>query len=687
MFAIPNLSKWKVKNGRITIYENDTTDLAEVFTYEGSEFVQAPNPIYVVMGEAENTYFLQNKIYDAVIEEYKGDSSIPSGDLRPTMWNQVSSLKLGFEYDPLTDNEDVATVVTIANLKNYNVGGFVKVIGYWNEHDCEQRLYMWDDTCVNTPDNGLIVASNVSDTGRWVLISNQVMKSEYYGVYGTHQENLAELFHYNDLYGTNSIVSPKTILLAPGTYGDGFTLYNAGGKKVIFSYGAKFNNGNTLRCMSFEGIGDGVLGAIQIGYNNLGQWSEDRARQPVRLSQFPTLDSFLNSWSKNLIFDKEGDVPLHASKTLVGCYVTFEKEIDVIGDSIGNPATIYFDNCTIVSDHKITDGTRTHFKNMYISDKWFKRKFNTFMPNADDDVNVSAKSKDFDKPINYWKVLTLYEPSAITADFAGMETGEDLATFVAPGLSSCVIRNYNGNYITIGSDIPTATLENCYANSAYIYSPRATLNNCHFNYGSLNANGKGGRIDRCYENCIFSNVVTFGMENATAFGLSAINCNFGWYNTNPFTSYNGLDVGQYPNQRGRTFFKNNIGLGDNYNPTAYFSGINTNPKSIINGDLVWSDAVGSWNFYNGWVTYSLEPFVSYTPYLRWDLNASVQTNLFVPSSQTPDITYKWDFVHGADGKVYNAGIISMSAEFEKTDMLYNPLTQSLGKVYLVRHTR
>ena len=66
MFALNQLAKKRIKNGRLFVYENDTTDLADIYTYEGSEFVQAQNPIYFVDGITENTYFLKNKIYDAV---------------------------------------------------------------------------------------------------------------------------------------------------------------------------------------------------------------------------------------------------------------------------------------------------------------------------------------------------------------------------------------------------------------------------------------------------------------------------------------------------------------------------------------------------------------------------------------------------------------------------------------------
>ena len=685
MFSLSLLNKNRIKNGRLFVYEKDTTDLADVYTYENAEFTPGPNPIYCVDGLPENTYFLANKIYDVLAQEYEGESSDPEGDLRPEVWRESFSTKIGFELDKEEREANRTTVHTIENLKSLPVGGYVDVIGYWTDNDCEARTYYWDSNCVNTEDGGLIIGSDQSDTGRWILICNEIMKSEYYGVYGnSHQEHLGSLFAYNDSYGSMGLVSPKTIYLAPGAYGDGYSLYNARGKKVVFSYGAKLKNGNTLRCMNFEGIGNSVLGNIQIGFNENGQWALERANQPVRLSQYPTLDAFVNSWSKYLIFDREGDVNLTASKTLTNCYVVFEKEINIIS-SIGSTATLYFDNCTIVSDHKIIDGTRVHFKNMFISDKWFKSAFNNFLPYAEDDINVSARPKDFDKPINYWKALTLYSPSSVTADFAGMDNTGDLSTLTADGLSSCTIRNFNGQFLTVASDIPSATLENCNIASAYIFPRCTVLRNCNIQNGSLYTNGQNDRIVRLYENCTFTNHVDMSMENATAFNISSIGCDYGLMNSNPFISNNGLDIGAYPNQRGRTYFVNNVGLGDNYNPSIILSGIETKPASITAGDLYWTDVVGSYNWSNGYVWYSLEPFMTDAPGWKWDLNTSVTSRLYVTTGK--DITYSWDFPRGNDGKVYTPGMLTMSAKFSRSDMLYNPWTQDLGKVNLVRHTR
>jgi hypothetical protein len=175
------------------------------------------------------------------------------------------------------------------------------------------------------------------------------------------------------------------------------------------------------------------------------------------------------------------------------------------------------------------------------------------------------------------------------------------------------------------------------------------------------------------------------MENATAFNISSVGCDYGLMNSNPFVSNNGLDIGAYPNQRGRTYFVNNVGLGDNYNPSIILSGIETRPASITAGDLYWTDVVGSYNWSNGYVWYSLEPFMTDAPGWKWDLNTSVTSRLYVTTGK--DITYSWDFARGNDGKVYTPGILSMSAKFSRADMLYNPWTQDLGKVNLVRHTR
>lgn len=614
MFALNQLAKKRIKNGRLFVYENDTTDLADIYTYERSEFVQAQNPIYFVDGITENTYFLKNKIYDVVAQEYKGDSSIPSGDLRETMWVQSFSTKIGFEYDPLTDNEDVATVVTIANLKNYNVGGFVKVIGYWNEHDCEQRLYMWDNTCVNTPDNGLIVQSNVSDTGRWILISNEVMKSEYYGVYGSHQENLPELFHYNDLYGTYSLVSPKTILLSPGDYGDGFTLYNAGGKKVVFSTGASIAEGNCLKCLSYEGTG--VVGFVRVGYDKNGQWHNEDANCPVRLSNVRHIIDLANSDSNKLIFDVVYDRlnpelnPVHAldtTKTITNKVCVFEQLFGTYG---GN---LIFDNCEIFSEGMLNDGY-LHFKNCAVKDKWFAESVRGWItPDPNYDENLTIIPNNFIHAETYLKYLTYTNPSAVTANCYGQHY--DTAFTFPLSVSSVQVNGLkmsNGSF-TIGAQ--SAELNDCSIVSGYFSSPYLTMFDTDVKAGYLTANGQGTKIYRNFNGCKLNREVDLRMENCTAFNISAIDTDFGAPYRDTFYSNYGLSIPTgFSEFNSTTYFKNCRGIAG-ADPVIPRSAMLAPPgttkfyPSASQRYCVFTDDIGRLNFTNRETTYEPEPYL------------------------------------------------------------------------------
>lgn len=657
MISLSTLFKNRIENGRYYIYEKDTTDLANVYTLDGSEYVSAPNPIYCVDGLADNTYFVENRIYDVLAQEYVGDSSDPQGDLRPEMWTDSFTTKIGFELDKEQREADLITVNTISTLKDTPVGGFVNVIGYWTDNDCESRTYYWDEDCVNFEDGGLVIGSNVSDTGKWILICNEIMKSEYYGVYGDHQENLNNLFGYYATYGSMALVSPKTIMLAPGSYGDGYSLYIAGGQKVIFSYGARLNQGNTLKCLSFEGTNTNtdVLGNIQIGFNENGQWNEERANQPVRLSTYNSLDDFLNSWSKYLIFDKEGSQILHTTKTLEDCICVFEKEL-FIDNEEDVTANLIFNNCTIVSDGKLTDAHNVRFKNMIVTDRWFKDNVIMYPDHSIDTGNTLG---DFKTTLNYWVWLTMDSPSSVTANFEGMKNHSAYSTFTANGLSAATINNLTCDKASFGTS--ECTLNNCLITSAYVTSPNVELNNCKFEYGYVTANGGSGHITRNFNDCKFGSTMYFTMENATAVDITAYNCDFGTHRE-IFKSTYGLDLGVYPNSRGTTTFRNNIGLGDNTNPFVTWNGAASTPASLVSGAYKWYDEVGTEEWNNGFVSYKLTPNRG----TKW------QDSLFNKNATAYGISYACDFRHLYDNKVANMDEICISATFSNSAIGTDP---------------
>lgn len=662
MFAIDNLTLKRIHNGRLFIYNQDTTDLANVYTYENSQYVDAPNPIYFVEGVPNNTYFLNNGIYDCVAQEYVGDSSDPSGDLRPEMWVEEFSTKIGFELEVNpNESEDVVSYTSINALLNAPVGGYANVIGYWSETDCEPRTYYWDSTCVNDADGGLIIQSNNSDTGRWILLVNEIMKSEYYGVYGTHQENLINLFRYNDLYGSMSLCSPKTIMLAPGEYGDGYTLYNANGKRVIFSKGASIKSGNTVRCESYEGTG--VIGKLICNC-------------PARLSNFRELSDFLNCGSSTLIFDRDGGNTLSLNKTLTGVCCIFEQAFG-IGSGAGH---LSFDSCAIESCGMIIQNGNIHFRNCAIKESWFSNP-RMVTPDAAYDTNITILPNNFTYAECYFRYMNLGSPSALNLDCAGMRLQ---TSYVFGGtLQDITISNLNTS-ARVGIGCSSATLKNCNLRLAQITSPNTYMYNTTIEEGYVSGTSNGtNKIVKHFDNCNFGSAVDFRMESTTAIDLYAKDCKFGDSNRQVFYSNNGLDISRIGS---KTYFKNNVGIGDNYYPYFLISGSTPYPASIASGILHFNDEVGTENWRNGDVFYNFQPWIlNYNiPWVN-SLNNAVTSELYEPG--TKDITYSYDFPKWADGKVYVPQSLSISAKFADPKMINISAFVNNFKVYLERSER
>lgn len=708
MFALSTLIQNRIKNGRLFVYEKDTTTLAPVFTLEGSVYTEAPNPIYVVAGITDNTYFLENRIYDVVAQEYLGDSSDPTGDLRPEVWEQAFTTKIGFEYDKDIKIEDYSTVVTIDGLKALSAGGYAQVIGYWTETDCEPRMYYWDETCVNDADDGLIVASNDEDIGRWILLTNGVMKSEYYGVYGNsqgtpqgHEENLVNLFTYLNVYGTDSLSSPKVILLASGLYGDTYSIYSAYGKKVIFAPGARLRVGNCIKCLSYEGAG--VLGAVRVGYNINGQVDVNYCSVPTRLTNFANLIDFLNSNSTELIFDLEWDydnptsegekLHLGTTKTLTNVHCVFEKPFGFWSDA-GESANLVFNNCAIESEHKIRKFLDIHFKNTRVRDSWFEQGWR--IQPSDMDTDNEYLPQNFEYVESYFAYKTIGSPSDVELNCYGQTLKEPL-TFTYAGLNTLTVNGLKDtvNSVTIGC--PSAVLNDCKLNSAYISSPNLSAIGTDVEYGYLTANN--GTVNRYFDGCRFGgyNKTDFRIEGASAINLYVRNCDFK-HRYQPFYSNEGLNLGT----GSKTYFYNNVGIGDGPSPTVYYAGVNTQPVSIVSGLLTWEDEVGSVNWVSGKTTYQMTPWRVDTyqkqmdryEYVNRNFNGYLANGSYITTSSTPGypwLVYTNDFKR-VNGLVFDLQKQCFSANFYPSGHgssfeIENESVRYLGTVTLCKNER
>lgn len=239
--------------GSITIYNHNTTVKANLFTLEDEQYVACNNPIYISNGWLTDSLFVKEGLYDVIPEQYEGEFDDMSIDDDSSHWVAQRTWSVGLDMNTSAgDSEHTATVYGMSSLRSIDptVNSVVTVVGYWTSYDCEPRTFVWDASSIDDEDYGIVITSNVSETGRWILVSdNKGIVSNYYGV-PYSQLYISQLFTYVETNGSDSKVNPTKIILTPGEYGDGSSTYIATGKTVEFMPGAILKDGNKLKCDS-----------------------------------------------------------------------------------------------------------------------------------------------------------------------------------------------------------------------------------------------------------------------------------------------------------------------------------------------------------------------------------------------------------------------------------------------------
>lgn len=224
--------------GRLKIHLHSSDTLADTFILSGNDFVQGPNPVILDnAGEQQNTIFMEAAIYDIEVEK-----------LDNGQYAKISDFQFGFIM-PSAKNDTI--VEGIAGLEQANPElGFVTVVGYDSNVYAGQRTYIWDAQCTEDADGGCIIASDVSDHGRWLLLSDmREMPSTYYGVEAGRESNISAFLTYLPVVGTYGIYMPPVPRFVTGTYtSDGIISTT---KTISFDQGAKFTS-LTFNCNSAE---------------------------------------------------------------------------------------------------------------------------------------------------------------------------------------------------------------------------------------------------------------------------------------------------------------------------------------------------------------------------------------------------------------------------------------------------
>lgn len=227
--------------GRVTLYAHDSDDIIDVYTLEGDTFVQAENPqLLNGAGRLDETLFFDAAIVDVMIERYVGAEGQMSVESPDSDFEQFDRFEIGFDLGSLAVRASVDTVAELMNTDPES--GIVNVVGYYAVGDCVPRTYYWDEDSVNDIDGGYVVGSNVSDTGRWILLwGDEMMPSSVYGIVpGSNESNINALLTYPSVVGSFLQKTAPAVRFLPGAYNSNVAFSSA--KVVEFDSGAKFSS-------------------------------------------------------------------------------------------------------------------------------------------------------------------------------------------------------------------------------------------------------------------------------------------------------------------------------------------------------------------------------------------------------------------------------------------------------------
>ena len=239
--------------GRISVYLNDSNNLANVYTLEGNEFVRTVNPLLIHAGLPDDSLFADAGLYRIVVERYTGPEGSMSAESPDEYFEQCDQYETGIDMSSALN--PATTVDTLAELASVDPSSHsVTVLGHDSVGDCAPRTYFWDESAVDTVDGGYVVGSNVSDTGRWILLwADEILPATVYGVTPANLSNMNALLSYPDTVGSIHLKTAPCVYFPAGNYYG--TLSYSTQRELVMDGNAYFS-GATFTCPRVRVIGN-----------------------------------------------------------------------------------------------------------------------------------------------------------------------------------------------------------------------------------------------------------------------------------------------------------------------------------------------------------------------------------------------------------------------------------------------
>ena len=452
--------------GKIEILDPVSNNPLTIWSYSDDEYTVMTNPVILdIEGRVPQTVFCDRIVYCRVYA-FKGYD-----EYNQPIWEFIRDF-----YDGENENsESREYVVGLEALKDLDptINSSVNVLGYFTAYDCPMRQYVWDPNCTQDADNGYIVASDVSATGRWILVfSGEYLPSSYYGVYPGKVANINALLSYVEYVGTASTKTAPGVWFVPGNYSVETNLQTT--KRVLLDAGTSFS------CQYFYCGNLKVIGEPQSAICDFDFYDPE---QEAHSSWFRTMAGYLTCGAKKYIFDAKDNFLNHtlqnANYVLQNKIIEGQTRLPVTYN--GDNCRITFNNCVINAERIFNSTDRLAFSYTEIHDHWWVNP-------ADIDFysKVSARTTAINSLVidNFTNITAFVNAmganGASTLDLAGREIYRlDLPTSVNE------LRNAHvTNYANIAANGRNITIRNCQldnagitSNQLYVYDSRIYFNN------------------------------------------------------------------------------------------------------------------------------------------------------------------------------------------------------------------
>ena len=341
-----------LNSGRITLYAHDSDTPITVYYLEGNDYSPAMNPMLTTNDGRIDTVFYDGGIIDVKVEKNNGDGTF---ELLDTF---EEGMDVGHGGTPDTQ------VSTIEELRGVDPSmGTVTVTGYYTEGDSPVRTYMWDSDGTNTIDGGYVIGSDVSDTGRWILIwDDEMIPCTVYGIIpGAYEENISQFLNFPDTVGTKAIATARICRFIAGDYSTTQNYYT--NKTLYFDSGAKFPSGyfsckNAIVPSNTSYVADLHFHGVQ---------------KEVHSSWFKTIKAFLASNAQRYVIDATNyftDSNLNSQLEIADAELEFHARLPLVYVDSGR---LTLSRCDIQGCPQFSTIDALTFKHTEIHDSWWQQ--------------------------------------------------------------------------------------------------------------------------------------------------------------------------------------------------------------------------------------------------------------------------------------------------------------------------